>query len=240
MKRSLVSILTVASLLGSGFAHACSLAKAPRNQPEFIDPVPYAVFEARVIEIHDANVYLHPELTPETYAKGQEGVIEVVRSFHGPFKPGEQVATSTVTGGGSCGVRVTVGTRVVIWSDTAPPFKIWSALRGSEQPSNVFAELALVPGPARHSKRADLANVLIRGHLSDRTAAKLLVQAQPAQEECSVVGATHYAEVRCGEAFGGNDARFKVIFHRVLGRWVEVMRWEAPGTSAEVFPDLRP
>ena len=31
-----------------------------------------------------------------------------------------------------------------------------------------------------------------------------------------------------GKAFGGNDARSKVIFERANGGWIEILRYEAP------------
>ena len=37
-----------------------------------------------------------------------------------------------------------------------------------------------------------------------------------------------FAQVSWGKAFGGNDARSKVIFEHASGSWIEILRYEAP------------
>ena len=52
---------------------------------------------------------------------------------------------------------------------------------------------------------------------------------EPARHEhCEIVSDGNYAQVSWGKAFGGNDARAKVIFERADGGWIEILRYEAP------------
>ena len=52
------------------------------------------------------------------------------------------------------------------------------------------------------------------------------------REHCEIVSDGNFAQVSWGKAFGGNDARFKVIFERASGGWIEILRYQAPDTDA--------
>jgi hypothetical protein len=97
------------------------------------------------------------------------------------------------------------------------------------RPHGLFAALALVTDEPRHSRRASLKNSSLRGDIDARLAARFRERAQPGRREhCDISSAGDYAQVSWGKAFGGNDARHKVIFERVAGEWVEILRYEAP------------
>ena len=48
------------------------------------------------------------------------------------------------------------------------------------------------------------------------------------REHCEIVSDGNFAQVSWGKAFGGNDARAKVIFERAEGGWIEILRYQAP------------
>jgi hypothetical protein len=69
----------------------------------------------------------------------------------------------------------------------------------------------------------------LRGNLDAGLAARFQERARPGpHEHCEISTDGSYAQVSWGKAFGGNDARHKVIFERVNGEWVEILRYEAP------------
>ena len=70
----------------------------------------------------------------------------------------------------------------------------------------------------------------LRGEIDGGLASELHARARPARREhCEISSVGNYAQVSWGKAFGGNDARHKVIFERVNGgQWVEILRYEAP------------
>jgi hypothetical protein len=55
-------------------------------------------------------------------------LVEVVRSFHGPYSAGQQVETITIVGTHSCGGFVEEGGHVMVVSESGGPFEIVEAL----------------------------------------------------------------------------------------------------------------
>src|SRR6185503_9202003 len=63
-------------------------------------------------------------------------------------------------------------------------------------------------------------------------AAELRARARTGKEQrCDIAGAGDFAQVSWGKAFGGNDAKHKVIFERVAGEWIEILRYDAPAPT---------
>jgi hypothetical protein len=209
-------------------AAACSIL---RHEPGTPINVPRAVFEGRVVAVKEIEIYVRANRT----TPGQETIIEVVHSFHGPYRVGERVATRQITMASMCGTSVGVGTRVQVWSDQdSDSLSLAGVLyEDSEEFSGPFAELAKVSGVARSSAEPALAGMLLRGDIDDREAASLMHASKlEARESCEVVRSGNHAQVGCGTAYGGNDARVKVLFERVRGSWIEVMRYAAPSPDA--------
>jgi hypothetical protein len=74
-----------------------------------------------------------------------------------------------------------------------------------------------------------LKNVSLRGEIDAGLAAQLIAQAQPPGREPSEISSVgNYAQVSWGKAFGGNDARNKVIYELTASGWVEILRYQAP------------
>ena len=75
-------------------------------------------------------------------------------------------------------------------------------------------------------------NASLRGEIDAGLAAELHARARPGRREhCEISSDGNYAQVSWGKAFGGNDARIKVIFERADGGWVEILRYEAPAPT---------
>ena len=75
-------------------------------------------------------------------------------------------------------------------------------------------------------------NASLRGEIDAGLAAELHARARPGRREhCEISSDGNYAQVSWGKAFGGNDARYKVIFERANGGWVEILRYEAPAPT---------
>lgn len=204
---------------------ASPCAPAPRVPGTPIE-APHAVFEAYVVEVHRSQA----SASEFGVLRTRRALVEVSRSFHGPYNPGQQVETLTIEGPNSCGGAVESGDHVMVRSETGGAFEIVEIFpAGAAVPKGLFAELALIPDEPRHSRRQSLKNASLRGKIDARLAAKFRERAQPARgENCEISSAGDYAQVSWGRAFGGNDARHKVIFERVAGEWVEILRYEAP------------
>ena len=207
-----------------GFA-ASPCAPAPRVPGTPIE-APHAVFEAYVVDVHA------PQVSSSEFGvlRTRRALVEVSRSFHGPYNPGQQVETLTIEGPDACGSAVESGAHVMVRSETGGAFEIVEIFpAGVARPHGLFAALALVTDEPRHSRRASLKNSSLRGDIDARLAARFRERAQPGRREhCDISSAGDYAQVSWGKAFGGNDARHKVIFERVAGEWVEILRYEAP------------
>jgi hypothetical protein len=186
---------------------------------------PHAVFEAYVVEVHspkDARSIFGAQLT-------RQALVEVVRSFHGPYSAGQQVETITLVGAHSCGGAVEEGGHVMVVSESGGPFEIVEALPKEQvAPRGAFAALAYVPGEPRRSLRPSLKNASLRGEIDSGLASNLRARAQAGRERCEIASDGNYAQVSWGKAFGGKDARFKVIFERAQGGWIEILRYQAP------------
>jgi len=117
----------------------------------------------------------------------------------------------------------------MVVSETGGPFEIVEALpRTRVIPRSPFAALGYVEGEARVSKRAALKNAFLR-NVDNGLAAQLRARAKTGKgERCDIVSDGAFAQVSWGKAFGGNDARSKVIFERTENQWVEILRYQAP------------
>ena len=72
-------------------------------------------------------------------------------------------------------------------------------------------------------------NASLRGDIDASLASELRTRAGTGrQQRCDIAAAGNFAQVSWGTAFGGNDARHKVMFERVADQWVEILRYEAP------------
>jgi len=187
---------------------------------------PHAVFEAYVVEVHVSQD------SPSTFGvlRTRRALVEVVRSHHGPYSPGQQVETLTVEGANTCGRVVDSGSHVLVASESGGAFEIIETLsEGRIESHGPFAALALAADERRHSLLPSLKNASLRGEIDGGLAAQLHARARPdRREHCEISGVGNYAQVSWGKAFGGNDARSKVIFERVDRDWVEILRYEAP------------
>lgn len=215
-------ILTTFPLLAAA-ANPCM--PAPRAPGTPID-APHAAFEAYVVEVRavkDASSPFGAQLV-------RHALVEVVRSFHGPYSAGQQVETITLVGAHSCGGFVETGGHVMVVSELGGPFEIVEALpKAQVVPQGPFAALAFVDSKPRRSLRPSLKNASLHGEIDARFAAELRARARAGRRErCDITSNGNVAQVSWGKAFGGNDARFKVIFEHVEGGWVEILRYQAP------------
>jgi len=217
-----LAILTGFPLLAVA-ANPCTPAqRAPGTPIE----APHAVFEAYVVDVHA------PKASSSEFGvlRTRRALVEVSRSFHGPYSPGQQVETLTIEGPNTCGGAVESGAHVMVRSETGGAFEIVEIFpAGVAKPNGLFAALALITDEPRHSRRRSLKNASLRGAIDAGLAAQFRQRAQPGRgEPCEISGTGDYAQVSWGSAFGGNDARHKVIFERVAGEWVEILRYDAP------------
>ncbi len=212
-------ILTSFPLLGFAASPCAPALRVPGTPLE----APHAVFEAYVVDV-DA-----PQISTSTFGvlRTRRALVEVVRSYHGPYSPGQQVETLTMN---SCGIVAESGAHVLVRSETGGPFEIVETIpKGSVVLQGPFATLALVSAEPRHSRRPSLKNASLHGEVDASLAAQFRERARPGRREhCDISSAGTFAQVSWGKAFGGNDARHKVIFERVAGEWVEILRYEAP------------
>ena len=211
-------------LLPSLAAAASNCGPAPRA-PGTPIYAPHAAFEAYVVEVRPVK----DSRSPFGAQLARQALVEVVRSFHGPYSAGQQVETITIVGAHSCGGFVEAGGHVMVVSQTGGPFEIVEALpKAQVVPQGPFAALAYVEDDARSSKRAVLENASLR-NVDSGLAAELRTRAKPGKRErCDIVSDGNFAQVSWGKAFGGNDARSKVIFERAGNQWVEILRYQAP------------
>ncbi|HEU5136297.1 MAG TPA: hypothetical protein VFU13_14190 [Steroidobacteraceae bacterium] len=219
-----LSILFLASFpLLAAAANPCAL---PSRAPGTPIDAPHAAFEAYVVEVHA------PQDSQSVFGlqRTQRALVEVSRSFHGPYSPGQQVETLTTVGAFVCGRTVESGGRVIVASESGGPFEIIKVLpKAQVTPDEPFAALAFAAGEPRRSVRRSLKNAQLRGDIDARLASQLHARARTGRREhCEITGNGNYAQVSWGKAFGGNDARHKVIFERAHGGWVEILRYKAP------------
>ena len=211
--------ICVCLLLLTGFplpgAAANSCIPAPRIPGSPIE-APHAVFEAYVVEV-----------------SAQRALVEVVRSYHGPYGPGQTVETITIEGANPCIRALASGSHVMVDAESGGPFEIIATLSGNDAyREGPFAALAFSGEERRRSLRPSLKNASLRGEIDGALAAQLYSRARPApRARCDISRIGNYAQVSWGEAFGGNDARNKVIFERVDRGWVEILRYQAPAPT---------
>jgi len=215
-------LLTSVPLLAAA-ANPCSPNARTPGTP--ID-APHAVFEAYVVEVHAPQ----DSRTEFGVQRTQRALVEVSRSFHGPYSPGQQVETLTAVGAFVCGNPAESGGRVIVASESGGPFVIVKVLPKVQViPDEPFAALSFAGGEPRRSLRPSLKHAQLRGDIETPLAAQLHARARAGRfEHCEITGSGKYAQVSWGQAFGGNDARHKVIFERAHGGWVEILRYKAP------------
>jgi hypothetical protein len=203
-------------------ANTCGPAPRAPGTPIY---APHAAFEAYVVSVHAVK----DSSSPFGAQLARHALVEVVRSFHGPYSAGQQVETITLVGTHSCGGFVEEGGHVMVVSETGGPFEIVEALpKARVVPQGPFASLAYVEGEARSSKRPALKNASLR-NVDNGLASELRTRAKTTKgERCEIVSDGTFAQVSWGKAFGGNDARSKVIFERAENQWVEILRYQAP------------
>jgi hypothetical protein len=218
-----LAILLLPSLAAA--ANTCGPAPRAPGTPIY---APHAAFEAYVVAVHPVK----DSISPFGAQLARHALVEVVRSFHGPYSAGQQVETITIVGAHSCGGFVEEGGHVMVVSETGGPFEIVEALpKAQVVPRGPFAALAYVEGEARSSKRPALKNASLR-NVDNGLAAELRTRAKTAKSErCDIVSDGTFAQVSWGKAFGGNDARSKVIFERADNKWVEILRYQAPNPT---------
>lgn len=207
-------------------ANSCGPAPHVPGTPIY---APHAAFEAYVVSVQSVK----DSTSPFGAQLARHALVEVVRSFHGPYSAGQQVETITLVGAKSCGGFVEEGGHVMVVSETGGPFEIVEALPKAQVvvPQGPFAALSYVEGEARISKRPALKNASLRG-IDTSLAAELRTRAKTGKgERCEIVSDGNYAQVSWGKAFGGNDARSKVIFQRADNSWVEILRYQAPAPT---------
>jgi hypothetical protein len=220
-------ILLLASFpLLAAAANPCS--PAPRVPGTPIQ-APHAVFEAYVVEVHA------PQVSSSTFGvlRTRRALVEVSRSFHGPYSPGQQVETLTIDSINTCGGAVESGAHVLVASEFGGAFEIVEVLPKAQViPQGPFAALAYATGEPRRGLRRSLKNVSLRGQIAANLASDLHARARPGRyERCEIASDGTFAQVSWGKAFGGNDARSKVIFEHANGSWIEILRYEAPAPT---------
>jgi hypothetical protein len=206
-------------------AAATPCAPAPRAPGTPVN-APHAAFEAYVVAVQavkDASSPFGAQLA-------KQALVEVVRSFHGPYSAGQQVETFTLVGTRSCGGMIEEGGHVMVVSESGGPFEIVEVFpKGAGVPPGPLSARALITDEPRHSRWPSLKNATLRGDVDARIAAELQGRARTSpREHYDIAINGGYAQVSWGKAFGGNDARHKVIFERVDTEWVEILRYEAP------------
>jgi hypothetical protein len=223
--RAHLGISLALMLLPALASAAAPCAPAPRAPGTPIN-APHAVFEAYVVAVHPVK----DARSPFGAQLARYALVEVVRSFHGPYSAGQQVETVTLVGAHSCGGYVEEGGHVMVVSETGGPFEIVEALPKTQAaPQGPFAAVAYASGEPRRSLRPSLKNASLRGEIDAGLASELRTRAHNAKRErCEIVSDGSVAQVSWGKAFGGNDARFKVIFEHAEGGWVEILRYQAP------------
>jgi hypothetical protein len=209
-------------------AEASPCVPAPRA-PGTLIYAPHAAFEAYVVEVHEAQ----DSQSAFGVLHTRRALVEVVRSFHGPYSPGQQVETLTIETMRGCALSIEEGGHVMVVSESGGPFEIVESLPKAQViPQGPFAALSYAAGEPRRSLRPTLKDASLRGEIDAGLASELRARAQPERRErCDIVSDGNFAQVSWGKAFGGNDARFKVIFERAKGGWTEVMRYEAPAPT---------
>ena len=148
-------ILLLASFpLLAAAANPCT--PAPRVPGTPIE-APHAVFEAYVVEVHA------PQVSSSTFGvlRTRRALVEVVRSFHGPYSPGQQVETLTIDAVNACGGAVESGSHVLVASEFGGAFEIVELLpKAQVVPQGPFAALAYATGEPRRSLRRSLKNAV--------------------------------------------------------------------------------
>lgn len=219
-------------LLMTGVAQIAAAANpcmpAPRVPGTPIE-APHAVFDAYVIEVHA------PQYSRSAFGvqRTRRALVEVIRSFHGPYGPGQQVEALAIDEANSCDVGVESGAHVIVGSDSGGPFEIVETLTEAGLVAHgPFATLALAADERRHSRRSSLKHASLRGEIDGALAAKLFGRARPGRgQQCEISSVGNFAQVSWGKAFGGNDARHKVIFEHTDRGWVEILRYQAPAQT---------
>lgn len=232
--RALCLVLLTSFPLLAVAANPCT---PPPREPGTPVDAPHAVFEAYVVQVHASQV----SRSEFGLHRTRRALVEVVRSFHGPYGAGKQVETLTIESARTCGNLVEAGGHVMVASESGGPFEIVEVLTAEQAvPQGPFAAIAYAAGKTRHSRHSSLATSSLRGEIDANLAAQLHARARPGRrDQCEITSNGNFAQVSWGSAFGGNDARHKVIFERAMGAWVEIMRYEAPTPSPARDPSRK-
>ena len=115
--RLLACLLLTSFPLLAAAANPCT--PAPRVPGTPIE-APHAVFEAYVVEVHA------PQVSRSEFGvlRTRRALVEVSRSFHGPYSPGQQVETLTIEGVEHLRRRVESGAHVMVASESGGAFEI--------------------------------------------------------------------------------------------------------------------
>jgi hypothetical protein len=225
--RSVICLLLLTTF--PALAAAANLCVPESRAPGTTIYAPHAAFEAYVVEVHASKDSRSEYGVQHT----RQALVEVVRSFHGPYSPGQQVETFTIDGMHPCAGPIEEGGHVMVVSESGGPFEIVQTLpKAQVVPQGPFAALAYAAGEPKHSLRPSLKNATLRGDIDVGLAAELHARARlTPREHCEIVSDGKLAQVSWGKAFGGNDARSKVIFERAVSGWVEILRYQAPAPT---------
>lgn len=180
-------------------AAANSCGPAPRAPGTPIN-APHAAFEAYVVAVHEVK----DARSPFGAQLARHALVEVVRSFHGPYSAGQQVETITLVGAHSCGGFVEEGGYVMVISESGGPFEIVEALPKTQAAAQgPFAAVAYATSESRRSRRPSLKNASLHGELDARNAG---AQSERAHQTTHAVG----GRVR-RQAPGRRIGRFDVV-----------------------------
>jgi hypothetical protein len=219
--------ISLAFLVLPALASAANSCGPASRAPGTPINAPHAAFEAYVVSVRTVK----DSTSPFGAQLARQALVEVVGSFHGPYSAGQQVETITLVGAHSCGGFVEEGGHVMVISESGGPFEIVEALPKAQVavPQGPFASVEYAAGDPRRSLRPSLKNASLRGEIDAGLASELRARAKTGKRDhVEIASDGTFAQVSWGKAFGGNDARFKVIFERAQGGWVEIMRYQAP------------
>jgi hypothetical protein len=185
----------------AGVSNACSPKSA------FVHPlqVPEAVFEARLV---DRRAGPSPDATALIPSDADSGSVEVIRAFHGPYRAGDRLPILISHTTTTCDrvIDFDASFLMIIPRGTHAPF---SPNGGDDRTANIF-RLLVDEGRAMPDREARA--MFERARVTDAT-------------DCTATRAGYYVQVSCGR---NPEARSKVIFERVDGHWLEVLRYATP------------
>jgi hypothetical protein len=217
-------------LLLAGFplfaAAANPCTPAPRVPGTPIE-APHAVFEAYVVEVHA------PQVSSSTFGvlRTRRALVEVVRSFHGPYSP-DSKSRHSVDAANACGGAVGVGcSRYGCVGNLAGHSKSSNCCRRrSRSPKGPFAALAYATGEPRRGLRRSLKERM--RHCADKltpaSLSELRARARPAGTGAAKSRAMAPLRRLAGARRSVATTPDQGDFEHANGAWIEIMRYEAP------------